>query len=100
MRLCKKGSSPIQACEHLDFLRTQVSPLLVFVANCIHRFELAFSAASHARAGAFDAFLDPIPFHTEDVQLRIRAADMERVWIFPGRRCDRQVAPFSGKKTG
>jgi hypothetical protein len=67
MRLCKEGGSPVQAGEHLEFLRAQVSPLLVFVTDCIYRFELAFSAASDARPGAFDAFLDPIPFHTENV---------------------------------
>ena len=100
MRPCKEGGSPVQACEHLDFLRAQVSPLLFFVADCIDRFELAFSTAPDARAGAFDALLDPIPFHTENVQLRIRAAYMERVWILPGRRRDRHVAPLSGKKTG
>ena len=61
----------------MEFLRTQVSPLLIFVTDCIHRPELAFPTASDPRPGAFNALLDPIAFHAKNVQLRIRAADME-----------------------
>lgn len=74
--------SPIQTTEETYFLGCKLPGLLGLICKCLLGLELTRSVAADACTSSLNTLVDTIPFYSTDLELCVRAPDVERVRIF------------------
>ena len=97
----ERRCAPVKACEHLNFLRAELTLLLLFVSEGILGEKLTRPAGTDLRAGTLNAFVNTITLDTEDLELCVSAADEVRIVVFSfGTRKRNATSFFAGLRTG